>query len=166
MRLDPEKDKLDAKIQYLKEHLNSGKTANELEKEFEDYYANVLAVEEEKERIKALDRAIAGESVLEYGVTNKNYDTNNYCTYGNLRTSRVCTLQAITNVILMKSYLNKWHGIIELDGYSKVYCKFDTGRFEYSEEWSRFEKILIDNMQGRYYDSISGEHNFTFYSWK
>ena len=46
MRLDPEKDKLDAKIKYLKEHLNSGKTANELEKEFEDYYANVLAVEE------------------------------------------------------------------------------------------------------------------------
>lgn len=36
MRLDPEKDKLDAKIQYLKEHLNSGKTANELEKEFEE----------------------------------------------------------------------------------------------------------------------------------
>ena len=56
---EDEQKKLTAQVQFYKEHLNSGKSAEELEAEFEEWYTNVLLVQEEKERIEKLNTDIS-----------------------------------------------------------------------------------------------------------
>lgn len=50
---EEDQKKLTAQVQFFKEHLNSGKSAEELETEFEDWYENVLLVREEKNALRS-----------------------------------------------------------------------------------------------------------------
>ena len=161
MSLDAEKDKLNAKIQWFKEHLNSTKTAEELDAEFEEWYTNVKAIEEEKERMRKLNEDIQDEAEIRYYLENKSYDHINYSNAADLKLSRPCTLQAFTNTILMKSYCNNFHGSIDFE--DKCYCKFNKGRVEYSKDWWCYKDAVLNHTKGKYFDSISGEHKYTVY---
>lgn len=163
MSLNLEAEKLQAKIDWLKEHLNTKKTAEELEVEFEVWYKQEKLKQEEEEIRNELTSQIQQEQDLWFDLENKNYSTMSYETDADLRITRVCTLQAFANVILLESLKNHSYGIITFASAPDVWCEYEKGRCEYSTGWWSHRNDLLSISQGRYYNSISGETNYTVY---
>lgn len=163
MSLNLEAEKLQAKIDWLKEHLNTKKTAEELEVEFEVWYKQEKLKQEEEEIRNELTSQIQQEQDLWFDLENKNYSTMSYETDADLRITRVCTLQAFANVILLKSLKSHLHGSITFASAPDVWCEYKNGRCEYSTGWWSHRNDLLSISQGRYYNSISGETNYTVY---
>lgn len=103
MSLNLEAEKLQAKIDWLKEHLNTKKTAEKLDAEFEVWYKEEKVKKEEQKIRDELTAQIKQEQNLWFDLDNKNSPPMSYETYADLRITRVCTLQAFANVILLQS---------------------------------------------------------------
>ena len=163
MSLDLETEKLQAKVYWLKEHLNTKKTAEELDAEFEVWYKEEKLKKEEQEICNELTSQIKREQDLGFDLENRNYIKMSYETHADLRITRVCTLQAFANVILLKSLKHHSWGIITFSSAPDAWCKYENGRCEYSTGWWSHRKDLLSISQGKYYNSISGETNYTVY---
>lgn len=163
MSLNLEAEKLQAKVNWLKEHLNTKKTAEELDAEFEVWYEEEKVKKEEQEICDELTSQIKQEQELWFTLENENYSQMSYETYADLRITRVCTLQAFANVILLRSLkIHSW-GTITFSSAPDVWCEYKNGRCEYSTEWWPHRNDLLSISQGRYYNSISRETNYTVY---
>lgn len=163
MSLDLEAEKLQAKVDWLKEHLNTKKTAEELDAEFEVWYEEEKVKKEEQEICDELTSQIKQEQELWFTLENENSPPMSYETYADLRITRVCTLQAFANIILLRSLkIHSW-GTITFSSAPDVWCEYKNGRCEYSTEWWLHRNDLLSISQGRYYNSISRETNYTVY---
>lgn len=163
MSLNLEAEKLQAKVNWLKEHLNTSKTAEELEVEFEVWYEQEKLKQEKEEIRNELTIQIEQEQDLWFELEHKQNSTMTYETEADLRITRVCTLQAFANVILLKSLKNHLHGCITFASAPDVWCEYKNGRCEYSTGWWSHRNDLLNISQGKYYNSISGETNYTVY---
>lgn len=163
MSLDLQTEKLQAKIDWLKEHLNTKKTAEELDAEFEVWYEEEKLKKEEQEILDKLTSEIKQEQELSFTLENKNSPPMSYETYADLRITRVCTLQAFANVILLKSLKIHSFGTITFASTPDVWCEYKNGRCEYSTGWWSHRNDLLSINTGRYYNSISRETNYTVY---
>ena len=163
MSLNLEAEKLQAKIDWLKEHLNTKKTAEELDAEFEAWYKEEKLKKEEQEICDELTSQIKQEQELWFTLENENSLPMSYETYADLRITRVCTLQAFANVILLRSLKRHSWGTITFSSAPDVWCKYENGRCEYSTGWWSHRNDLLSISQGRYYNSISRETNYTVY---
>ena len=56
--------KLEKKVEYFKEHLNSGKSADALEQEFETWYEEVYKKQQYAEYLKKLKEDVQKESEI------------------------------------------------------------------------------------------------------
>lgn len=156
---EEDQKKLTAQVQFFKEHLNSGKSAEELEAEFENWYENVLLVQEEKERIDKLNADISEESDLRIMTSITDNDTVNYESRGNFSINRPCTLQAFANVIILDSFNHKFDGSIKVKD-SIAVCTFNRGKAEYSNEWDSLKDCVIC-CTGEFWTSISKAEIYT-----
>lgn len=164
MSLDLQAEKLQAKVDWLKEHLNTKKSAEELDAEFEKWYEEEKLRKEEEEIRKELTSQIERERDLWFTLDNKKSIEMSYETFADLKITRVCTLQAFANVIILDS-LNDYysHGTITFASAPDVWCDYKNGRYEYSTGWWSHRNDLLSISQGRYYSSISRETNYTVY---
>lgn len=163
MSLDLQAEKLYAKVDWLKEHLNTTKTAEELDTEFEVWYEEEKLRKEEEEISKELTILIEQEQDLWFKLENKKSSAITYETEADLRITRVCTLQAFANVILLKSLKSHWHGTISFASVPDVWCEYKNGRCEYSDKWWSHRNDLLSISSGKYYDSIANNTQFTVY---
>lgn len=163
MSLNLEAEKLQAKVNWLKEHLNTKKTAEELDAEFEVWYKEEKLKKEEQKIRDELTAQIKQEQNLWFDLEKENYSQMSYETVADLRITRVCTLQAFANVILLQSLTIHSFGIITFSSAPDVWCKYENGRCEYSTGWWSHRNDLLSISQGRYYNSISRETNYTVY---
>lgn len=163
MSLNLEAEKLQAKIDWLKEHLNTKKTAEELDAEFEVWYEEEKVKKEEQEICDELTLQIKQEQELWFTLENENSQPMSYETYADLRITRVCTLQAFANVLLLQSLKRHLWGTITFSSAPDVWCEYKNGRCEYSTGWWSHRNDLLSISQGRYYNSISRETNYTVY---
>ena len=163
---EEDQKKLTARVQFFKEHLNSGKSAEELEAEFENWYTNVLLVQEEKERIDKLNADISEESDLRIMTSITDNDTVNYELWGKFSINRPCTLQAFANVIILDSFNRKFDGSIKVKD-SIAVCTFNRGKAEYSQGWSSVKNDVVCRT-GKFWTSISQEEKYTvsIYTWR
>lgn len=163
MSLDLHAEKLQAKVDWLKEHLNTKKSAEELDAEFEEWYKEEKLRKEEEEIREELTSQIEREQDLWFDLANKNYIQISYETHADLRITRVCTLQAFVNVLLLQSLKHHSWGTITFTSEPDVWCEYKNGRCEYSDNWWSHRNELLSISSGKYYDSISGENNYTVY---
>lgn len=163
MSLDLQAEKLQAKVDWLKEHLNTNKTAEELDSEFEKWYEEEKLRKEEEEIRNELTILIEQEQNLWFELENNNYIEMSYETHADLRITRVCTLQAFANVLLLHSLKRHSWGTITFASAPDVWCEYKNGRCEYSTGWWSHRNDLLSISSGRYYNSISGETNYTVY---
>lgn len=162
MSLDLQAEKLQAKVDWLKEHLNTKKSAEKLDAEFEKWYEEEKLKKEEEKIREELTSQIKRERDLWFTLDNKKSIEMSYETFADLKITRVCTLQAFANVIILDS-LNDYcsHGTITFASAPDVWCKYKKGRCEYSDKWWSHRNDLLSISSGRYYNSISGETNYT-----
>ena len=166
MWVEEDQKKLTAQVQFFKEHLNSGKSAEELEAEFEDWYTNVLLVQEEKERIEKLTADISEESDLRIKTSIIDNDPVNFECRGGFIINRPCTLQAFANVVILDSLNNKFDGSIKVKD-SVAVCTFNRGKAEYSQGWHGVKNYVVCRT-GKFWTSISQEEKYTvsIYTWR
>lgn len=96
--------KLEQKVEFFKEHLNSGKSADVLEKEFETWYEEVYKKQQYEEYLKQLKEDIQKESEikLDFLLEPPSINENNYVVTGSWYISRYCTLEAFVNIIALR----------------------------------------------------------------
>ena len=96
--------KLEKKVEFFKEHLNSGKTADVLEKEFETWYENDYKKQQYEEYLKKLKEDVQKESEikLDFLLEPPSISENNYVVTGSWYISRYCTLEAFVNIIALR----------------------------------------------------------------
>lgn len=96
--------KLEKKVEYFKEHLNSGKSADVLEQEFETWYEEVYKKKQYEEYLKKLKEDVQKESEIKLDFLIKPA-RNSECSYyasGNWYISRYCTLEAFVNIVALR----------------------------------------------------------------
>ena len=95
--------KLEKKVEFFKEHLNSGKSADVLEQEFETWYEEVYKKQYD-EYLKQLKEDIQKESEirLEFLIGPAPSSECSYVASGNWYISRYCTLEAFVNIIALR----------------------------------------------------------------
>lgn len=96
--------KLEKKVEFFKEHLNSGKSADELEQEFETWYEEVYKKKHYEEYLKKLNDDIQKESEirLDFLIKPSSSSECNYVASGNCYVSRSCTLEAFVNIVALR----------------------------------------------------------------
>lgn len=96
--------KLEKKVEFFKEHLNSGKTADVLEKEFETWYEEVYKKKQYEEYLKKLKEDVQKESEirLEFLIGPAPSSECSYIASGNWYISRYCTLEAFVNIVALR----------------------------------------------------------------
>lgn len=93
-------NKLEKKVEYFKEHLNSGKSADVLEQEFETWYEEVYKEKQYDEYLKKLKEDIQKESEIKLELVPSG--ESNYVDTGKCYISRTCTLEVFTNIIALR----------------------------------------------------------------
>ena len=96
--------KLEKKVEFFKEHLNSGKSADVLEKEFETWYEEVYKKQQYAEYLKQLKEDIQKESEIRLEFLTKDAPSSecSYVASGNWYISRHCTLEAFVNIVALR----------------------------------------------------------------
>ena len=96
--------KLEKKVEFFKEHLNSGKSADVLEQEFETWYEDVYKKQQYAEYLKQLKEDIQKESEIKLDFLLEDAPSSecSYCASGNWYISRYCTLEAFVNIIALR----------------------------------------------------------------
>ncbi len=160
-----EAEKLEKKVEFFKGHINSGKDANELEKEFEAWYKEEYRKTQHENFIKRVTEEVQEESEISLKFFKESYDQICYREVGNLRISRICTLKAFINKMVLRC-LKKDIGTIKI-----VFC-IDPGnwncvinhRGEISKSpcLEKYENMLIAT-SGKYYSQIGGHEEFKIY---
>ena len=158
-------EKLEKKVEFFKEHVNSGKSADELEKEFETWYEEEYRKTQYENYIKRVTEEVQEESEISLKFFKESYDQICYCETGNLRISRVCTLRAFINKMVLRR-LNRDVGTIKI-----VFC-LDSGNWDCvincrgemskSSCFEKYENMLIST-SGKYYSQIGGHEEFKIY---
>ena len=96
--------KLEKKVEFFKEHLNSEKSADVLEQEFETWYEDVYKKQQYAEYLKQLKEDIQKESEikLEFLIGPAPSSECSYVASGNWYISRYCTLEAFVNIVALR----------------------------------------------------------------
>lgn len=96
--------KLEKKVEFFKEHLNSGKSADVLEQEFETWYEEYYKKKQYAEYLKKLKEDIQKESEIKLDFLTKDAPSSecSYVASGNWYISRSCTLEAFVNIIALR----------------------------------------------------------------
>ena len=88
------------KLEFFKEHLNSGKSAYELEKEFETWYEEDCKKKQYDDYHKQLNDDIQKESEIRLELVPSG--ESNHVASGKCYISRTCTLEAFTNIVALR----------------------------------------------------------------
>lgn len=99
------------KIKFLEEHLNSGRTKEELDAMFKQE----VIEKDKKEKTLKFQELVKEEAKLSYRKSDQK-ETDDYNTFGyNLRISRPCTLRAFVNLLALESINSDWRTVVEFD---------------------------------------------------
>lgn len=101
-----ETEKLEKKVEFLQKHLNSGKTPDELEKEFETWYEEDYKKRKFQEYIDGITEAVEKEAKITVNFSEGDYDQSAFTQYGTLHINRICTLEAFVNRMILRQSAN------------------------------------------------------------
>ena len=158
--IDNEKNKMQKHIEWLKQHLNTDKTPEQLDAEFEIWYKEDFKKRQDAETLEKLKQSVQYESCLTYSKMNTDYDPLSYQSRGTIALSRVCALQAFVNSIRLKAAEHNGRYRIVLENpdttsqYGLASCEISGLEWEPSDTWFRHNMTLIAET-GRFEDSIS-----------
>ena len=158
--IDNEKNKMQKHIEWLKQHLNTDKTPEQLDAEFEVWYKDDFKKRQDAETLEKLKQSVQYESCLTYNKMSTDYDPLSYQTRGMIALSRVCALQAFVNSIRLKAAEHNGRYRIVLENpdttsqYGLASCEISGLEWEPSDTWFRHNMTLIAET-GRFEDSIS-----------
>lgn len=107
--IDKEKDKLNKKVEWLKDHLNTNKTPEQLDQEFETWYEEDFKKNQKEETLKYLSEAVKNESVLSWDYRSVNSSSVDFTTWGVFELNRVCTLQALADAMMLAGADNSFY---------------------------------------------------------
>ena len=157
--IDTEKDKLKQKIEWLKQHLNMGRTPEQLDADFEVWYKEDFKKRQDAETLANLKQAVQKESVLDWRCGYHDYDPQGFIYTGTICLNRVCTLQAFVNAVRLKSADNHYSYKIVFEntsGCQLAWCEIHGLNFDTSDAWCRYDTKLISE-SGRVVDTMGNK---------
>lgn len=159
-----ETEKLEKKVEFLQKHLNSGKTPDELEKEFETWYEEDYKKRKYQEYIDGITEAVEKEAKITVNFSEGDYDQSAFTQYGTLHINRICTLEAFVNRMILRQSANSGSTTIWIKvNNKKLWCKIGfKGECEKCEDFDSYGDILI-SQSGKYSNQIGNHENFTIY---
>ena len=159
-----ETEKLQKKIEFLEKNLNSGKSSEELDKEFETWYEEDFKKRQYEAYLERVKKSVQNESEIRIWLSKEYYDEMCYEETGTLEISRVCTLKAFVNRMVLRR--------IEKGGIGSTQISLDLERGmlhccinykgEVSDSLEAYENILIST-KGKYSKRIGDHEEFTLF---
>lgn len=159
-----ETEKLQKKIEFLEKNINSGKSSEELDKEFETWYEEDFKKRQYEEYVEDIKKSVQDESEITLTFSKEYYDEMCYEETGSLEISRVCTLKAFVNKMVLRRIRKGGTGStqISLDlerGMLRCYINY---KGEISGSLESYGDILIST-KGEYSKRIGGHEEFTLF---
>ena len=157
--IDTEKDKLKQKIEWLKQHLNMGRTPEQLDADFEVWYKDDYKKQQDAETLASIKQAVQKESVLDWACGYHDHDPQGFIYKGTICLSRVCTLQAFVNAVRLKSVDNHTSYKIVFEsasGCKLAWCEIHGLNFDTSDAWCKYSMRLIAE-SGRVTDTMGNK---------
>lgn len=157
--IDNEKNKMQKHIEWLKQHLNMGRTPEQLDADFEVWYKDDYKKRQDAETLASIKQAVQEESVLNWVCGYHDHDPQGFIYKGTICLSRVCTLQAFVNAVRLKSadehasYKIVFEGT---SGYQLAWCEIQGLDFETSAAWGKYNMKLISE-SGRVTDTMGNK---------
>lgn len=159
-----ETEKLQKKIEFLENNINSGKTTEELDKEFETWYEEDFKKHQYEKYVEDIKKSVQNESEITLTFSKEYYDEMCYEETGTLKISRVCTLKAFVNRMVLRR--------IEKGGIGSTQISLDLERGmlrccinykgEVSGSLEAYENILVST-KGKYSKRIGDHEEFTLF---
>ena len=159
-----ETEKLKKKIEFLENSLNSGKTSEELDKEFETWYEEDFKKHQYERYVEDIKKSVQDESEIRLWLSKEYYDEMCYEETGTLEISRVCTLKAFVNKMALRRIERKGTGSTQIAlkmerGCVRCYINY---KGEISGSLEAYEDILIST-KGEYSERIGNHEEFSLY---
>ena len=157
--IDTEKDKLKQKIEWLKQHLNTDKTPEQLDAEFEVWYKDDFKKRQDAETLANLKQAVQKESVLDWTCGYHDHDPQGFIYRVTICLNRVCTLQAFANAVRLKSAddHSSYKIVFEnANGCQLAWCEIYGLNFDTSDAWYKYNTKLISET-GRVVDTMGNK---------
>ena len=157
--IDTEKDKLKQKIEWLKQHLNTDKTPEQLDAEFEVWYKDDFKKRQDAETLANLKQAVQKESVLDWTCGYHDHDPQGFIYRGTICLNRVCTLQAFANAVRLKSADDHSSYKIVFENVNScqlAWCEIQGLNLETSAAWCKYSMLLIAE-SGRVTDTMGNK---------
>lgn len=158
--IDNEKNKMQKHIEWLKQHLNMGRTPEQLDGDFEVWYKDDFKKRQDAETLENLKQSVQNENRLTYSKMTSDYDPLSYRSRGTIYLNRVCTLQAFVNALRLSTAESSKRYQIVLENsdaasqYGLASCKISGLEWEPSDTWFRHDMTLIAE-SGRFEDDIA-----------
>ena len=157
--IDNEKNKMQKHIEWLKQHLNTDKTPEQLDAEFEVWYKEDYKKRQDAETLASIKQAVQGESVLSWRCGYHDHDPQGFIYRGTICLNRVCTLQAFVNAVRLKSADNhdSYKIVFEnASGCQLAWCEIQGLNFDTSDAWCKYDMKLIAET-GRVEDTMGNK---------
>lgn len=157
-----EAEKLQKKIEFLENNINSGKTSEELDKEFETWYEEDFKKHQYEKYVEDIKKSVQDESEIRLWLSKEYYDEMCYEETGTLEISRVCTLKAFVNKMVLRRIERNGTGSTQITlkmerGCVRCYINY---KGEISGSLEAYEDILIST-KGEYSKRIGGHEEFS-----
>ena len=159
-----ETEKLKKKIEFLENNINSGKTSEELDKEFETWYEEDFKKQQYEKYVEDIKKSVQDESEICIWLSKEYYDEMCYEETGTLEISRVCTLKAFVNKMALRRIRKGGTGSTQITlkmerGCVRCYINY---KGEISGSLEAYEDILIST-KGEYSERIGDHEEFSLY---
>ena len=159
-----ETEKLKKKIEFLENNINSGKTSEELDKEFETWYEEDFKKQQYEKYVEDIKKSVQDESEICLWLSKEYYDEMCYEETGTLEISRVCTLKAFVNKMALRRIRKGGTGSTQITlkmerGCVRCYINY---KGEISGSLEAYEDILIST-KGEYSERIGNHEEFSLY---
>lgn len=157
-----ETEKLQKKIEFLENNINSGKTSEELDKEFETWYEEDFKKHQYEKYVEDIKKSVQDESEIRIWLSKEHYYAMCYEETGTLEISRVCTLKAFVNKMVLRRIERNGTGSTQITlkmdkGCVRCYINY---KGEISGSLEAYEDILIST-KGEYSERIGGHEEFS-----
>lgn len=157
--IDNEKNKMQKHIEWLKQHLNTDKTPEQLDAEFEVWYKEDYKKRQDAETLANLKQTVQKESVLSWTCGYHDHDPQGFIYEGTICLNRVCTLQAFANAVRLKSADDHagYKIVFEnVNGCQLAWCEILGLNFDTSDAWCKYDMKLISE-SGRVTDTMGNK---------
>ena len=157
--IDNEKNKMQKHIEWLKQYLNTDKTPEQLDTEFEVWYKEDYKKRQDAETLASIKQAVQEESVLSWRCAYHDHDPQGFIYKGTICLNRVCTLQAFANAVILKSADDHASYKIVFEsasGCKLAWCEIHGLNFDTSDAWCKYDMKLISDA-GRVVDTMGNK---------